>query len=166
MTRAQWFQTSAAVFFLGLLLGTTEVRAQATCESLLADNVYNCDVKVETGDTFNDCLRFHSAAPVKSTKFDLSIDLLGDSLGCSCKTTGSFKSPHPDASKEFLCTTSTVPGGGGATWSGKVKANGKISNVQAVFETGVSYIFVCVPDPACVPETARPLDGSSLYGGK
>jgi hypothetical protein len=66
-------------------------------------------------------------------------------LGCSCKTTGNFKSPTFDASKEWLC----VSPDSGLMWAGKVAGKGKISKVIAINQGGGSFIFNCVVDPSC-----------------
>ena len=130
------------------------------CEELLGDNVYRCEVKSSTGSLNDDCLRFNSTLPSESSKFDLSIDLLGDTLGCSCKTTGNFKNPVFDNSKEWVCTTPDT----GFMWGGKVAGKGKITKVYAIDSRGASFIFNCVIDPTCTTSgpTVRTLTGDGV----
>jgi hypothetical protein len=116
------------VAVLGMALITFADIGHATnCEDLLANNVYRCEVRSDAGFLNDDCLRFNSTTPIESSNFDLSIDLLGDTLECSCKTTGSFKSPTFDSSKEWVCTTPDT----GYVWGGKVAGKGKITKVYA-----------------------------------
>ena len=154
------------VLGLALITFTSAGNAQSSCEYLLGDTVYSCEVKSESGDPLIDCLRFNSTAPTTSGNFDLIVDGLGSrNFGCSCKTTGSFKNPKFDASKEWVCVTTdqTDFNGSGYTWWGKVTSSGKIKKVYAAGSGGDTYIFNCVIDPACVPSLLSKPEVSSFY---
>lgn len=156
------------VVVIGLILITFTGmgNAQSSCEDLLGDTVYSCEVKSEMGEPFTDCLRFNSTAPTTSGNFDLVVDGLGSkAFGCSCKATGSFKKPKFDTSKEWVCVTTDQvdTDGSGYTWWGKVTAAGKIIKVNAAGSDGATFVFNCVVDPACVPSVLSQPEASSFY---
>ncbi|OPX96684.1 MAG: hypothetical protein A4E59_01024 [Syntrophorhabdus sp. PtaB.Bin027] len=157
-----------AVLGLALITFTSIGNAQKSCEDLLGDTVYSCEVKSEIGDgePFTECLRFNSTAPTTSSNFDLVVDgLESPALGCSCKATGSFKKPKFDASKEWVCVTADQvdPSSPGYTWWGKVTAAGKIIKVNAAGSDGTTFVFNCVIDPACASSPVIRAETSSAY---
>jgi hypothetical protein len=156
------------VIGLALMTFTGMGNAQSSCEDLLGDTVYSCEVKGEgeMSEPFTECLRFNSTAPTTSNNFDLVVDGLGfKAFGCSCKATGSFKKPKFDASKEWVCVTTDQvdTDGSGYTWWGKVTAAGKIIKVNAAGSDGATYVFNCVIDPACTKAPMIQAETSSAY---
>lgn len=154
---------------MGLALLTfTGLCHAANCEELLGNNVYRCEAIGENsiGPPFNECFRFNSTAPTVSNNFDLTVDGLGDTLGCSCKATGKVARPAWDQSKEWVCVTSATSSEGGFTWGGKVAGKGKISKVYAISSDGSTYMFSCVIDPACVYEPSPIADALTVYGAE
>jgi hypothetical protein len=157
MLRSRFALVSLAGLALGFSLAIAGEAPSATCENFLGDSVYRCEVQGEDlGDTFFDCFRFNSSAPSVSEKFDLGIDLLGDTLGCSCMATGSFTHPNPNASKEFTCVGSTTT----SSFQGKVAASGKIKGFEAAFSDGFTFLISCKEDANCneAPTFASPFN--------
>jgi hypothetical protein len=155
-----------AVLGLALISFTSTGNAQSSCEDLLGDTVYSCEVKSEVVDPFIECLRFNSTAPTISGNFDLVVDGLGSrEFGCSCKATGSFKNPKFDTSKEWVCvsTDQVDSSGSGYTWWGKVTSSGKIKKVNAASSDGATYVFNCVIDPACTNIVTSQPEAPSFY---
>jgi hypothetical protein len=148
---------------LGLALITFTGMGHATnCEDLLGDNIYRCQGKSEFGvEPFDECFRFSSTTPTVSSKFDLTVDGLEDTLGCSCKAKGNFTTPTWNDSKEWVCVTPSS----GFTWGGKVGGKGKISKVYAADAGGITYTFNCVIDPACV-NSGPTVETLTVYGTK
>lgn len=148
MRRSPIVVAAAVILILTAAAAWSQALAADSCEDLLGDTLFRCQGKHEFlkgGSSFDECLRFNSSAPVESAKFDLIVEGLGDTLGCSCKALGSFNAPKFNTAKDFHCVTTES----GAVWSGKVTGSGKIKNVQALFESGIAYVFQCVPDPTC-----------------
>lgn len=130
------------------------------CEDLLGDNIYRCQGKNDSdGEPFDECFRFNSTTPTVSSMFDMTVDGLGETLGCTCKAKGNFKNPIWGESKEWECVTPDT----GFVWAGKVAGKGKISKVHAADSSGRTYVFTCVIDPACV--TSGPtVETLTVYG--
>lgn len=149
------------VAVMGLAFMTfTGIGHATNCEDLLGDNIYRCEGKNESDiRLFNECFRFNSTTPSVSTKFDLYVDGLGTTLGCSCKAKGSFTNPTWGDSKEWECVAPN-----GYVWAGKVAGKGKISKVHAVSAEGSTYIFNCVVDPACVVGPGATVETLTVYG--
>ena len=66
-----------------------------------------------------------------------------DEFGCTCGTTGSFKSPKFNSSADVI----ECDDGEGSQLTGTIK--GKKLGAQSVNEDGSSEIFSCTPTPAC-----------------
>jgi hypothetical protein len=118
----------------------------STCAERLANKVYRCDVAVEGGSTFTDCLRFTSPGAV-SDNFDLTTDQLGATLGCTCQAKGKPSKPKFDASSAFTCT-----GDEDVSFEGTVARSGKkIGKGFAANAAGTGFLFTCKQDDACTP---------------
>ena len=78
---------------VALTLGSNMAQAATTCEMVLDNNAYRCQVKPEGGGAFEDCFRFTSPG-VQSIHFDLNVDGLGIPLGCNCKAKGNINDPQ------------------------------------------------------------------------
>lgn len=133
-------------------------QAAANCEDLLDNNAYRCEVTRQDGSSFEDCFVFNSDSPVVGD-FDLTVEGLGQTLGCSCETKKADKFKQ---TKTFLCVTAreddnvsvadnvSVPDS--IAFEGKVAGKGtKIKKGQVVENDGFSYIFTCELDPSCAP---------------
>lgn len=117
-----------------------------SCGDRLANQVYRCQTRTESGATFEDCFRFTSPGQV-SDKFDLAVDgLEGAILGCTCKAKGTPKKARFNALPVFVCT-----GDADATsFEGTVSRNGKkIGKGFAANPEGGSFVYACTVDPAC-----------------
>ena len=124
---------------------------QANCEDRLDNNVYRCEITFSEFPEmpFEDCLRFNSEDP-ELGDFDLHVDGLGATLGCSCETKNKKKFKK---SNRFLCVgadnENVSESNGAVTFGGKATSKGKkIKKGQIVFEDGASYIYNCELDPA------------------
>jgi hypothetical protein len=126
---------------------------QANCEDRLDNNAYRCQITFEgdPGDSFEDCLIFNSEDPFFGD-FDLFVEGLGTTLGCSCEAT----KKKFDGSNTFLCVNALLDnvsiddGSAAVAFEGKVTKKGKkIKKGQVVFNDGASYIFTCELDPTC-----------------
>ena len=73
-----------------------------TCQSLLDNNAYDCEVVSSFGTSFTDCFQFISPGFV-SFNFDLFPIGLGSQLGCACDPKGDFNNPSFNSSKNFDC---------------------------------------------------------------
>jgi hypothetical protein len=121
-------------------------KAGKLCSDRLANQVYRCQTRAESGATFEDCFRFSSPGLV-SDKFDVVIDGLdGATLGCTCKAKGTPKKARFNALPAFVCT-----GDADATsFEGTVSRNGKkIVKGFAANPAGGSFVYTCTVDPAC-----------------
>lgn len=146
---------------LALALLTFVSLGHANCEDLLGDKIYRCQGKDEFyGEPFDECFRFNSTTPTVSNKFDLTVDGLYQTLGCSCKAKGNFKNPIWGGSNEWECVTPDS----GYLWAGKVAGKGKISKVHAAHASGSTWVFNCVIDPACVRSSVSTIDTLTVYG--
>jgi hypothetical protein len=140
------------------------MQAAENCQDLLDNNAYHCQVTRQDGSSFEDCFVFNSASPVLGD-FDLTVEGLGQTLGCSCETKKADKFKQ---TKTFLCVTAredenvsvadTVSDGDNVSvpdsiaFEGKVSGKGtKIKKGQVVENDGFSYIFTCELDPSCAP---------------
>jgi hypothetical protein len=116
----------------------------SSCADRLANKVYRCDVAVEGGGTFTDCLRFTSPGSI-SDNFDLTTDQLGATLGCTCLAKGKPNKPKFDASSEFLCT-----GDEDVAFKGAVARSGKkIGKGFAANSAGTGFVFSCKQSDTC-----------------
>jgi hypothetical protein len=133
-----------------LLLGAAIVPGHVsavTCQEALAGKRYRCTVKSEAGFVGDLCFEFVSPGTA-SPNFDLvGSSFFGDTLGCMCQATGSFKSPKFNQSTAFLCGSRTSR----SSAVGKVSGNGKkITKGHYNFDgTPVAHVFACTLDPGC-----------------
>ena len=116
--------------------------AKANCQDLINSDTYRCRVKDDDGGRFPDCFRFNSPGE-QSEDFDLSIDQAGGSVGCDCKTAGTFISPKFGVANSFHCA------GLDLAFEGAVRMGGRVIVGQAVSELGDSFFFRCTRNPNC-----------------
>jgi hypothetical protein len=115
--------------------------SQANCQDLLGNRTFECVVKDDDGDQFDDCFTFTTPGE-QSEDFDLfSADLSGV-LSCDCKATGKFSAPNFGESNSFHCAT-TSESGLGLAFDSKIKRRGRRLLGEAVSETGTSFMFRC-----------------------
>jgi hypothetical protein len=115
------------------------VAAQAApCPDALGNNVLRCDVRGEDGSQFQDCFRFATPGAV-SGKFEFVSDLLGSTVGCTCKPNPKFRN-----TPSFLCTSIM-----GVTFDGRVKKKGNITKGTVANVNGGAFVFACQRDDAC-----------------
>ena len=137
---------AVAALLLGAAIAPGEVGAM-NCEEALVGKRYRCTVKSETGFVGDVCFEFVSPGTA-SPNFDLvGSSFFGDTLGCMCQATGSFKRPRFNESTAFLCGSRTSRNSA----IGKVSGNGKkITKGHYNFDgTPVAHVFTCTLDPGC-----------------
>ena len=128
--------------------------ALATCQDLLADNTYRCRVKADDEDNFVDRFSFTTPGEL-SEDFDLFSLSLDGTLGCDCKSTGTFAAPRFGRANAFHCVT-PPDSGLGLAFDGKVNRRGRQLLAEAVNDTGTSFRLRCVRVSACeLPATAQ-----------
>jgi hypothetical protein len=150
MGRARSFLSLGIVstFVLGFFIPSPAL-AGGNCQSKFAakDGVppgFTCNVKFSNGSSMAECWTFAQGS--LSQYFDIftansNTDL--DEYGCTCGTTGSFKSPKFNRSADvFECDD-----GKGGRLSGKIK--GKSLRGQSSNEDGSSEIFSCTRNTGC-----------------
>ena len=122
-----------------------------SCETVLDNNTYSCNIKSSFSTSFTDTFTFASPGTV-SSHFDLTVAGLGSTLGCSCNPTGSLKNPKFNASKNaFSCDG--APGGEAFDFTGKVSGSGKIKG-HISGSTGDSFIYECTKGTTTTTTTA------------
>jgi hypothetical protein len=124
-------------------------RAQAkSCTELLSSESYRCLVRSSFQTEFEDCLRFTTPGAV-SQNFDLAVQELEETLGCACRTRGSFRRPRFGTATDFHCVT-PPEAANAASFAGKVAAKGRrLKKIQAVTSTGDTFVLECILDPTC-----------------
>jgi hypothetical protein len=80
--------------------------AKENCQDLLENNLYRCNMTIETGVQYEFCLQAVSPG-VESEKFDVVI-FGSESLGCTCKAKGKVDKPTFDTSKAHLRATISI----------------------------------------------------------
>ncbi len=134
-----------------LASSATDVQAAAKaakgCGDRLAGQVFRCSVAAESGGTLQDCLRFTQPGAV-SDKFDMTSDLAGITIGCTCKAKGSSKKPKFGALPVFECTGDD--GDDDLSFEGTIAKSGKkISKGFLSNGVGGSFVFDCTADAGC-----------------
>jgi hypothetical protein len=120
--------------------------AAGRCPGALAGKVQRCTVLGEDSSTRTECLRF-TGPGVLSGKFEVASDLLGTTIGCTCKPGGSPGKPSFGGNLEFVCT-----GAGGVTFGGRIASDGSLPTASVVNDRGVTFVLGCTIDPACVAQ--------------
>lgn len=120
---------------LSLFAGT--LSAQANCQDKLVGKSYNCTEKDSAGPTTSmGCIEFATGG--FSSHFDTFFSE-GADYGCSCQTTGGFKSPSYDNSSTSIeCDEPSTEFEFTATLKGK-----KISGQGANADGSDSFVFSC-----------------------
>ena len=157
MSRSRLLPAAAVTLVLAVFASATPTRA-AGCEQFVANKCYLCDMKDEGGTLYSQAEWIQFSYWQVSSKFDMYSYALNDYLGCSCKTTGSFKTPHPNASTELVCNGSSTP----YAYTAKSAASGRVKNVQLVGLYGDSYVVACQPDPTCSALAAVTTSGATI----
>jgi hypothetical protein len=113
---------------------------KTTCQTLLGNNSYQCNVTSSLGGTFTDCFQFFSPGKV-SSNFDLVVIGYNPFLhmGCACGAKGSLSKPTFNAGTNFVCDT-----GDGFNFGGKASKT-KISKGFVESQSGSSFVFECTP---------------------
>ena len=122
-----------------------------SCENMLGNNLYLCDIKTDFATEFTDCFQFTSPGVV-SLDFDLYIYGLGETLACDCKASGKFKAPVFSSTPFFHCVNENIGdiNSLNVSFEGKAADGGDvIKKGQAVNEYGDSFVFICILDPTC-----------------
>jgi hypothetical protein len=135
-----------AALLLGAAIAPWHASA-VTCQEALVGKRYRCTVRSEAGFVGDLCFEFVSPGTA-SPNFDLvGSSFFGDTLGCMCQATGSFKRPQFNQSTAFLCGSRTSR----SSAVGKVSGNGKkITKGHYNFDgTPVAHVFTCTLDPGC-----------------
>ena len=147
MRRTLSFLSLAILSALFFGVFSAPVRALAgNCQSKLVGDqmvgkAFRCTLKLSTGSTVPDCWTFATEGIFSTQHFDLITAY--DEFGCTCGTTGSFKSPKFNSSADVI----ECDDGHGSQLTGKIK--GKKLSAQSVNEDGSSEIFSCTPTPEC-----------------
>ena len=146
MSRTLSFLSSAilSALFFGML-GAPVPALAGNCQAKLVGNqtvgkAFRCTIKLSTGSSVSDCWTFGTGI-FSVQHFDLVTAF--DEFGCTCGTTGSFKSPKFNSSADVI----ECDDGEGSQLTGTIK--GKKLGAQSVKEDGSSEIFSCTPTPAC-----------------
>jgi hypothetical protein len=113
----------------------------ADCQDLLGNRSYQCRVKDDRADAFDDCFSFTTPGE-QSQDFDLFSDLFGDILSCDCKVTGTFRTPSFGAANSFHCV-SRSDAAFGLAFDGEIKRRGRRLVGEGVNEFGNSFFFRC-----------------------
>jgi hypothetical protein len=121
--------------------------ANASCKDLLDNNTYQCTVKDDSGDKFDDCFAFTTPGE-QSEDVDLFSEALGSTLSCDCKAGGGFRTPKFGQSDAFHCVT-TSEAGLGLAFDSKIKQRGRRLLGEAVSEAGMSFVFRCDRKRTC-----------------
>jgi hypothetical protein len=146
--------TGWAVRLLGLALALAATPAFAgpyggaagRCPGALTGKVQRCTVKAEDNSTRTECLRFTGPGGV-SGKFEMVSDLLGMTIGCTCKPGGTPDKPSFGGTVEFVCT-----GIAGVTFDGRIAGDGSLPSATVVNDRGATFVLGCQIDPGCVAQ--------------
>jgi hypothetical protein len=135
-----------------LLISAMHTASAKTCQDLLDNNTYRCQLKPPPGtfEPFEVCFTFIAEAPGTQLNFVLHLIAGGEvfPLVCACKAGGSFQNPAFGTSKEFLCASSLHEGFTNLAVEG-VAGKDKISGQIVEETTGFPYVYQCVLDPTC-----------------
>jgi hypothetical protein len=122
-----------SVSLTGLLASSPSAVAGGNCQTKLVGKSFACDINNSNGTPTTDCFEFSTEG--LSQHFDFFNT--ANNFGCTCATTGSFKSPKFDSSPDsFQCVD-----GSGNQISGKIK--GKKISGQGTNDDGSSLIYNC-----------------------
>jgi hypothetical protein len=141
-----WAGLPIALLMVLAILGPA-APAMAACQDLLADNTYRCRVKADDADNFVDCFSFVTPGAL-SEDFDLFSLSLDGTLGCDCKSAGTFAAPRFGRANAFHCVT-PPDFGLGLAFEGRVNRRGRQLLAEAVNDTGTSFRLRCVRVSAC-----------------
>ena len=121
----------SCAFSMGLVGNPSSTEAGGNCQAKLVGNSYDCNLKISGSSPETFCFEFQTGGI--SANFDL---FSVNDYGCTCDTTGSFKSPSFDSSSSaFECVDD------GTQINGKIKSK-KLSGQIAVID-GTSAIYTC-----------------------
>ncbi len=120
--------------------------AAGRCPGVLIGKVQRCTVKGEDSSNRTECLRFSGPGSV-SGKFEVVSDLLGTTIGCTCRPGGTPDKPSFAGTIGFVCT-----GAGGVTFDGRILGDGTVPTATVVNDRGATYVLGCQIDPGCVAQ--------------
>jgi hypothetical protein len=135
--------------------------AQADCRELLGNRSYQCRVKEDTPDSFDDCFSFTTPGE-QSEDFDLFSDLLGDVLSCDCKVVGTFRAPEFSEANSFHCV-SRSDAELGLAFDSEVKRRGRRLVGEGINEFGDSFFFRCDRVRSCELPPSSQGDGARSW---